>query len=535
MKTVKWICGVVALAILSFGAEPGANSTFVNPIYEGADPFVFKHTDGFYYFCQSEGDRGIAVWKSDRLTDKGVKRLVWKAPDSGWNSKEVWAPELHYLQGKWYIYYAADDGNNRNHRTGVLQSKTRDPQGDYRDMGAVYTGDEIESGKNSRWAIDATPLEMNGKLYLIWSGWNGADDDVQSLFIAEMENPWTIKSDRVKITPNNTYAWECVSDSPGNKGLNEGPEVLRHGDRIFVIYSCSGSWETTYKLGQLSIREGKDPMNPDNWVKKDSPVFQGTDTVHGVGHCCFTKSPDGTEDWMVYHSKIGTSPGWQRNVRIEKFGWNGDGSPCFPVPTTEGTVLEKPSGEKPPVAGTFFNDSFDNGQWDNWQYFGYNRFVAVRNRALALGIDPGWGTANNYRCGEKAIVRGLVWEDFAFSSTMAILEGDRDAGLIFRVMHPAVGYDAMKGYFAGIIPGRNQAVLGKMNGKEWTEIASAALPVEAGREYVLKVVTQGDKIQFSVDGKPVIETTDSSYGSGYAGVRVVNVDASFDNIEIRAR
>ncbi|MBN2785447.1 MAG: family 43 glycosylhydrolase, partial [Pontiellaceae bacterium] len=425
--------------------------------------------------------------------------------------------------------------NNRDHRTGVLQSKTGDALGDYRDMGAVYTGDEIETGKNSRWAIDATPLEMNGKLYLIWSGWNGANDDVQSLFIAEMENPWTVKSNRVKITANDTYVWERVAESPGNKGLNEGPEILRNGDQIFLIYSCSGSWEPTYKLGQLSIREGQDPMNPDSWIKKSEPVCKGTDTVHGVGHCSFTKSPDGKEDWMVYHSKIGTQGGWQRNVRIEKFDWNADGSPRFPVPTTEGTVLTRPSGEKPPVAGKVFNDSFDNRLWDNWQYFGYNRYVDVVDRALVLGIDPGWGTANNYRSGEKAIVRDLVWDDFVFTSTIKVVKGDRDAGLIFRVTHPAVGFDAMKGYFAGIIPGRNRAILGKMNGKEWTEITSVDLPVESGRDYVLKVVARGDRIQFSVDGKPVIETTDSSYAAGFAGVRVVNVEASFDNIDIRAK
>ena len=145
MKTVRLILPVVALALSASAVL--ANNTFVNPIYEGADPFVCKHSDGFYYFCQSEGDRGIAIWKSDKLTDKGAKRLVWKAPDSGWNAKEVWAPEMHYIQGRWYIYYAADDGQNRNHRTGVLQSKTGDAQGEYRDMGEVYTGDEIESGK----------------------------------------------------------------------------------------------------------------------------------------------------------------------------------------------------------------------------------------------------------------------------------------------------------------------------------------------------------------------------------------------------
>ena len=65
-------------AAASAGNHSSFDTTFVNPIYEGSDPFVYKHTDGFYYFCQSEGDRGIAVWKSDKLTDKGVKRTVWR-------------------------------------------------------------------------------------------------------------------------------------------------------------------------------------------------------------------------------------------------------------------------------------------------------------------------------------------------------------------------------------------------------------------------------------------------------------------------
>ena len=195
-------------------------------------------------------------------------------------------------------------------------------------------------------------------------------------------------------------------------------------------------------------------MNPENWIKKSTPACQGTDTVLGVGHCSFTKSPDGTEDWMVYHSKIGTQGGWQRNVRIEKFTWNADGSPCFPVPTTAGTVLDVPSGEKPPESGRSFRDSFDDGQWDNWQYFGYNRFVDVKDKRFRLGVNPGWGIANNYRSGEKAIVRNRVWDDFTFSSTVNIIKGERDAGLIFRVTHPAVGFDAMEGILCRNYSGR---------------------------------------------------------------------------------
>lgn len=237
---------------------------------------------------------------------------------------------------------------------------------------------------------------------------------------------------------------------------------------------------------------------------------------------------------MVYHSKISKERGWQRNVRIEKFDWNADGSPRFPIPTTEGTVLKKPSGEKPPVKGTSFTDSFDDGLWDSWQYFGYNRFIDVRNGQLHLGIDPGWGTANNYRCGEKAMVRNAVWDNFTFSAKTKIVKGERDAGLVFRVQHPAVGYDAMKGYFAGIMPGADRAILGKMNGRKWIEIKRADLSVEAGKEYTLEVCVRDGMIQFFVDGKLVIDAVDDEYTSGYCGLRIVSGEAAFDDVLIRA-
>ena len=347
-------CFLVSLVILGvfsglfvdrcFGETEEGSGTFVNPLYRGADPFLVKHTDGFYYYCES-ASRGVFIWKSDKMTEKGTRKFVWRCPRKGWNTSNVWAPELHLINGKWYIYYAADTGDNSTHRTGVLEGVGPNPQGRYIDKGLLYTGDKIESNEENRWAIDATPLEMNGKLYLIWSGWKTVND-IQSLYIAEMENPWTIKSNRVKIVDNDTYVWERVSNSPDNKGLNEGPQILKNGGKVYVIYSCSGSWEVTYKLGQLSINEGDDPMKPENWTKRSEPVFKGTDSVYGVGHCSFVKSPDGKEDWVLYHSKVSTSPGWNRDVRMQRFGWNADGSPDFGTPVDAGIPLKMPSGQK---------------------------------------------------------------------------------------------------------------------------------------------------------------------------------------------
>jgi GH43 family beta-xylosidase len=529
--------GLLLAAAVGLGACAGApdvpatgHRTFVNPIYEGADPFLVRHTDGYYYFVQTEGDVGLAVWKSDRLTDKGVKRVVWMAPDTGWNTAEVWAPEIHFLDGRWYIYYAASDGRNENHRMGVLESLTEDAQGDYIDRGVLYTGDDIEGGTDNRWAIDGTPLEMNGRLYFVWSGWEDEVDE-QWNYIAEMTNPYTIATNRVRLANNDDYLWERVSESADERGLHEAAQVLRRDGWVHLVYSASGSWQPSYKLGLMTIREGEDPMVPANWRKHPEPVFQGNERVHGTGHAYFTTSPDGNEDWIVYHSKISTRPGWQRNVRIQPFTWNGDGTPNFGEAIPEGTPLPLPSGEEPTRLGGDFAADFGSGHWDDWVYYGYNRFIGVQDRALFLNAFPGPGMANHYSSGEKALVRGHHWGDFELSANVRVVRGDQ-AGLLFRAHHPAVGVNAVEGYFAGLIPESDAVVLGRMDGNGWTEIARADRPLEYDRAYPLRVRANGSRIEVWVGDEPVLDVEDAEHRWGMAGVRGVDAHVLFDGFRI---
>ncbi len=503
---------------------------FANPVYEGADPWVTKK-DGHYYLCKSEGDQGISVWKSDKLTDPGTKRIVWMAPDKGWNSHEVWAPELHHLNGRWYIYYAASDGKNANHRSGVLEAKTDDPQGEYIDKGMLYTGDDITGKTNNRWSIDMTPLQLDGRLYGIWSGWP-SDADIQYLYIAPMANPWTISGNRVKICENDTHVWERVGQSPTGRGLHEGPEVLKHGDKVFIVYSCSGSWEPTYKLGLLHMDAKADPLDPKSWKKVDKPAFQGTDRVLGVGHASFTRSPDGSEDWIVYHSKISPEHGWKRAVWMQPFTWNTDGFPDFGKPAPQARTLKAPAGEAANTPGGNFTDSFDKDNWDAWRYFGYNRYIWAADGCLNLGGHPKWGLVNDYRSGEKALVRGLEWSDFTTQVRVQVKEGNRDAGLLFRVRRPAIGYDAQKGYFAGIIPQTGKVVLGKTDGTRWQELAIADHKLASGQWYTLRVEAIGRRIRVSVDDARGIEVADDTYSKGMIGVRVVDTHALFDDFKV---
>ena len=326
------------------GTPAAQECSFTNPVASGADPWVVRH-DGWYYFVQSR-DRAIWVYKSGELTEptaNGVR--VWSAPDSGWNRTNVWAPELHYIDGRWYIYYAAGETGPPflYQRSGVLQSASEDPQGRYLDKGMLYTGDDVGARSNNTWAIDLTVTRVGGQSYAVWSGWEenrSTDRTPQHLYIARMSDPWTISSNRVRIS-SATETWERGTELD----LEEGPEFLRRGDQVFIIYSTRESWLKDYRLGQLRLKgPDADPMNPSSWIK-NGPVFTGTETVYGVGHASFTTSPDSTEDWIVYHSKVDPTPGWDRVIRMQKFGWRTDGSPDFGTPVPAGQPIRVPSGQ----------------------------------------------------------------------------------------------------------------------------------------------------------------------------------------------
>ncbi len=317
--------------------------TFTNPVWDGADPWMTKQGDN--YVCCYSANNAIFVTQSKKMTSRGEARKIWTAPSSGWNRSCVWAPEIHFIGGRWYVYYAAGISGPPfvHQRTGVLRSKSEDVFSEYEDMGALYTGDHPEDTSSNIWAIDMTILEHNGKLFAIWSGWvnqENTDATPQHLFISEMENPFAMKGKRVKLSsPEET--WE----TGGSLNLNEGPEILKNGENTFVVYSCRESWLVDYRLGLLQLNNPDgNLLDPANWTKR-GPVFQGNATVFGVGHCSFVKSPDQTEDWIIYHSKKETAPGWKRDVRMQQFLWNSDGTPNFGTPYPAGQRINAPSGE----------------------------------------------------------------------------------------------------------------------------------------------------------------------------------------------
>ncbi len=293
---------------------------------------------------QSTG-KNLTIWKTRDVTGlrDAEKKVVWTPPATGPYSHDIWAPELHYLGGKWYIYFAADAGTNQSHRIWVIENASRDP------LEGTWTMKGKLADPSDKWAIDATVFENRHKLYELWSGWAGDVDGTQSIYIAQLKNPWTIEGNRVRLsTPE--FSWEKIGDLPDQHrhvDVNEGPEILKHGRKLFLIYSASGCWTDHYALGMLVGDNRSNPLDPGSWKKSEQPVFSESPEAHafGTGHNTFFKSRDGKQNWIVYHANPETNEGCgtDRSPRAQPFTWNADGTPDFGKPIPLSAPISKPN------------------------------------------------------------------------------------------------------------------------------------------------------------------------------------------------
>lgn len=312
---------------------------FTNPILEdGPDPYVYLHNDGFYYSMVTRGDR-LKLWKSRSFTSIADTegKEIWYPPQTGTNTCCIWAPEIHYFDNVWYIYYSATDAKNSTdlyRNVYVLRNRSVDPlQGEWEDLGKV----------NTKYAgIDGHVFEYRGVRYFAYSPYIG---NQSGIILSRMTSPTTIENERNLGLP--VYDWEMTPP----RAILEGPQFLEGPkDKVFIIYSAGACWDDNYGLGWFMADKDSDLLNPDSWSRSLYQVFEQNpdSSVFGPGHNCFTKSPDGTEDWIVYHAKRYSSNECSgRSMRAQKFEWDIEGRPVFGPPVSVGTPYPMPSGINP--------------------------------------------------------------------------------------------------------------------------------------------------------------------------------------------
>lgn len=261
-----------------------------------ADPFVTFHTDGYYYFTYScpEYDR-IELRRAWSIKALAAARpcTIWRKHARGQMSYHIWAPELHFIDGAWYIYFAAGRAEDPWWiRTYVLMNTSPDP----------FTGEWVEMGEiSSEWdsfMLDMTTFTSGGTRYAVWAQKSREKTENSCLYIARMKSPIELELPQVLLT-RPEYDWECR----GFK-VNEGPSVLHHAGKVFLTYSASAT-DASYCMGMMTSEEGRDLTDTASWQKAQSPVLVTDEKrgIYGPGHNSFTTSRDKKTDYLIYHAR----------------------------------------------------------------------------------------------------------------------------------------------------------------------------------------------------------------------------------------
>ncbi|MDN3668032.1 family 43 glycosylhydrolase [Echinicola jeungdonensis] len=301
---------------------------FENPIAEKrADPWVYKTDGGTYYLIATvpEYDR-IVIRKADSINGlkEAEEKTVWHKHKEGVMGAHIWAPELHKIDGKWYIYFAAGEAENIwNIRMWVLSNPSENPmEGDWTEEGQIITD-------QSSFSLDATTFEHQGKRYMIWAQNVRGGEHGTALVLSEMKDPTTLTGPEIVLTEPE-FSWERIKYN-----VNEGPALIKNNGKIFVTYSASAT-NHNYCVGLLWIDEEADLLNKDNWSKSPGPVFYTNEDLdrYGPGHNSFTTNEKG-DVVMIYHARdYKEIKGHElsdpnRATRARKIRWTESGFPDF--------------------------------------------------------------------------------------------------------------------------------------------------------------------------------------------------------------
>jgi GH43 family beta-xylosidase len=320
-------------ATRAVAAEP----VFANPVIrQRADPHVFLHSDGYYYFMATvpEYDR-LELRRARTLHELATApaKVIWRKRAAGSMGAHVWAPEIHFIDGKWYVYFSAGAAESVwEIRLYVLENPSPNPlDGEWAVKGQIKT--QWES-----FSLDATTFEHRGVRYLVWAQ-NEPPEKGTNLYLAKMATPWSIVLPQVRIS-RPEFEWE----QQGHR-VNEAPAVLRRNGRIFIAYSASAT-DANYCVGLLTAHESADLLHPRSWSKSPTPVFASSEAnrVYGPGHNSFTTTAEGAHDLLVYHARsyreIEGDPlrDPNRHTRVQALSWKADGTPDFGVPVPDASA-----------------------------------------------------------------------------------------------------------------------------------------------------------------------------------------------------
>jgi len=269
-------------------------------IAQRADPYILQDNGVYYFTASIPAYDGIVLRRSDSL--EGLRTAseteVWHKHESGIMSKHIWAPELHKIDGRWYIYFAAGERDDIwNIRPWVIRCESSDPlEGPWTECGNLKRADGDDFSFTD-FSLDMTTFAHNGQRYCVWAEKVSVGRKISNLYIARMKDALTLDTPQMLLCAP-TYDWERHGF-----WVNEGASFLHEAGKIFITYSASDT-SPAYCMGMLWADENADPMDISAWHKMNKPVF-GTNMDRGLlgpGHNTFFRDTDGNI-YMSYHAR----------------------------------------------------------------------------------------------------------------------------------------------------------------------------------------------------------------------------------------
>lgn len=485
----RGLASLLAVAAMQYGPlaaadrENCAPASSGNPIVEGwyADPDI-KVYDGVYWvyptfsapyleqtFLDAFSSTDLIHWtKHSRILDRSNVSWAWRA---------IWAPSPVYRNGKYYLYFGANDIQSNSETGGIGVATADSPAGPFVDaLGRPLIGQII----NGAQPIDQNVfIDDDGKAYIYYGGWGHANvarlnDDMVSLGL--LPDGSTFR----EITPS---------------GYVEGAFMFKRKGIYYLMWSEGGWTGPDYRV---SYAMANSPLGP--FPKLGTILRQNAAIATGSGHNSVVNVP-GTDDWYIFYHRrpLGFSDGNHRVLSYDALSFNDDGTI---------RAVEMSS-----------QDNFCDGNSLGWGSFG----GAWRVEDGAYSVDG------------SPFALSLLNNNFATLASEAevAVDGGGNAGIVFRASNAtANGPDAYRGYFAGLEPGSDRVFVGKADGYGWTELASASVPIDPNVFYHLRVVAKGSQIEVFLNHAPapVLRLSDASYASGATGVRAFATAARFDNV-----
>ena len=321
-------------------ARPRRATAIVNPLVrQRADAQIFRHTDGNYYMTGSVPEYDRLVLRRSRTIGglaTATEVVLWRHLAKGPMSGFIWAPELHLINGRWIMYFAAGPSGGGEDvfriRTYAVACDGNDPMtGRWSVLGQLQTPWDS-------FTLDSTSFVHRGKRYLAWAQREPGIDTNSNLYIAPLATPLTLAARPARLSVP-TLPWEIQ----GFK-VNEAPAALERHGRLFLTYSASAT-DARYCMGMLTASADANIMDPAVWSKSPNPVFASSPEhgVWGPGHNSFTVDERG-RDLLVYHARdyrdIKGDPLFDpnRHTRVQPIHYRQDGTPDFGMPVRNGIL-----------------------------------------------------------------------------------------------------------------------------------------------------------------------------------------------------